>query len=199
MDVPEGESGDWAVQKFEITKDGAMFWNMNPTSGARPVFPGHYTRLTRLGSTIMSDTRAEIADCLPFIFMSKGRVLINGLGLGVVLQAVLRKTEVTHATVIEQSEDVLKLVAEHYKQRFGKRLNIIHADAYTYRPPKGEMYDAVWHDIWDDITPDNLPLMAKLHRKYGRRTPLQGSWCRSECVQMRRAERAYDQLRIWAT
>ena len=61
------------------------------------------------------------------------------------------------------------------------RVNIICADAFEWRPPKGVRYNAVWHDIWDDICTDNLPEMTRLHRKYGRRADWQGSWCRELC------------------
>ena len=54
------------------------------------------------------------------------------------------------------------------------------ADALEYKPPRGEQYDVVWHDIWPNICTDNLPEMHKLHRKYGRRCNWQGSWCRAE-------------------
>ena len=64
---------------------------------------------------------------------------------------------------------------------FDCKLNIICADALEWKPPKGTRYNAVWHDIWDNICGDNLDDMKKLHRKYGRRTNWQGSWCRDQC------------------
>jgi spermidine synthase len=95
-----------------------------------------------------------------------------------VLNAALRKPEVEHVTVVEQSEDVIKLVASHYE---GPRVTIVHADAMTYQPPTGAKFGAVWHDIWDDICADNLDEMKILHRRYGRRTVWQGSWARELC------------------
>ena len=46
-------------------------------------------------------------------------------------------------------------------------------------------FDAVWHDIWDEISDENLPEMHKLHRKYGQRANWHGSWARAECEMLR--------------
>jgi spermidine synthase len=98
------------------------------------------------------------------------------------LQGLLNKPEVTHITVIEKDVDVLELVGKHITD---PRVTLIHADAYEYNPPKDVHYDFIWHDIWDNITNDNLPEMTKLHRKYARKTGWQDSWCKSLCKQRR--------------
>ncbi len=185
VSVPEGSSGAWAVERFEVTKEGADFHNMecmfSPGMGRRTIRPGVYTKLTRNGSVIMSDTQAEVFDHLCAIRYATGHVLINGLGIGMVLQAVGRKPNVSRVTVVELSADVLKLVQPHYAEMFGPKVEFIQADALTFKPQKGVRYGAVWHDIWDGICSDNLPQMHALHRKYGRRAEWQGSWCRALC------------------
>ena len=177
VNVPEGESGIWKVVKFEVPENsiGAM----RLAFAGRPIKPGAYTRLMRGGTLVMSDTPAEMADHYKFIWKANGRCLINGLGLGMCLAAVLKKETVTHVTVIEKSQDVISLVGDTYSS--DPRVEIIHADAFDYAPPKGVKYGAVWHDIWDNICADNLPEMHRLHRKYGRRAEWQGSWCRYRC------------------
>jgi hypothetical protein len=190
VNIPEGESGAWKVSRFEVTKKEAEFQLMRSAfNGGRGVPEGTYTKLTRNNYLIMSDTPNEIKDHLSFIGNATGNVLINGLGIGMVLQAVLNKPEVTHVTVIEMSEDVIALVAPFYQDIYGDKLTIIHADAYEYKPPKNVRYDAIWHDIWDDICTDNLEGMKKLHRKYGRHTDYQGSWCRGILESQRKRER----------
>ena len=190
VDVPERQSGDYCVERFEVTEDDAKWERLRSimaySARSVPVTPGWYTRLVKGSGLLMSDTPAEVQDHLEAIARAKGHVLINGLGLGVVVQAMLEKPEVEHVTVIEVSPDVIALVGSHYKERFGDRLDIIEADALTWQPPKGIRYDVVWHDIWDSICTDNLPDMHKLHRKYGRRTDWQGSWCRYICEQNKR-------------
>jgi spermidine synthase len=127
----------------------------------------------------MSDTPDERRDHLSAIREAKGHVLLNGLGLGCVLQSCLEKEGVTKVTVVEKEEDVIALVAPHYQERYGDRLEVVHADAFEYKPPKGVRYGMVWHDIWPNMCADNLPEMHRLHRKYGRRTEWQGSWGRA--------------------
>lgn len=180
VSVPEGQSGIWRIEHFTVTDEQARIDQMRSMfqPGARGVLAGRYTRLMRGGTVVMSDTQAEKRDHLWFVEKAQGHVLINGLGIGMVLGAVLLKPEVTAVTVVEQSVDVIALVGPSYSDR---RVTITQADAFTYQPPVGIRYGAVWHDIWDDICADNLPEMHKLHRRYGRRADWQGSWGRELC------------------
>lgn len=187
VNLPEGESGTWKVERFEVSESDAQIHNIraafNPAGGG--IKPGTYTQLTRNGTVVMSDTPSEIQDHLRFIDRAKGRVLITGLGLG----------EVTHVTVIEKSPDVIRLVAPTLLERFGGRLEIIEADAYTWKPPKGARWDYAWHDVWDNICTDNLPLMAKMHRHYGRRCGFQDSWRKGTLKRIRREEKKEERRR----
>jgi hypothetical protein len=130
----------------------------------------------------------EIRDCYSFFNKARGRVLINGLGLGIALDVILNKIDeggkpaVTEVYVIEKSQDVYNLVAPTYLS--DKRVHIVLEDAFLYKPAVN--FDVVWHDIWDGICSDNLPGMIKLHRKYGRRADWQGSWCRDRCKSLKR-------------
>jgi hypothetical protein len=174
--VPESQRGDWRVERFEVPKDGGFAF----TYGARAPRPGIYTRLvygSRWPHTVMSDTPAELRDLLPLKCAARGLVLINGLGLGIAADLCQRLDTVAHVTVIERSLDVIALVAPTLAN---PKLTIIHADAFTWVPPRGTRYDAVWHDIWPSLCADHLPEMSRLHRRYGRRAAWQGSWCRAE-------------------
>jgi len=184
--APEGMSGDWRIEHFSISKDEASFNNMRmslkPGQGSRWVKPGNYTRLMCGRSVVMSDTRAELADHSEAADKFFGDVLINGLGLGIITEAALRKDSVSHVTVVEKSMDVISLVEPYLIEKWGEeRLVIIRADAMTYKPPVGSRFDAVWHDIWTHICADNLTSMKTLHRRYGNRACWQGSWCRHLC------------------
>ncbi len=178
VDVPEGVSGDWAIERFEVTKEDSAFGLF--TFGNRTPYPGEYTRLMCRREVVMSDTPAEMADHYAPVRNAKGNILINGLGLGMVLLNCMEKEGVEHATVVEYSEDVINLVWPHYKEKYGDRIEIVHADALEWKPPKGVRYGMVWHDIWTFICTDNYEDMKKLHRRYGRRTEWQGSWSREE-------------------
>ncbi len=189
VDVPEGVSGKWAIERFIVSDDEAKWANLRSAisgggiGGGRGISPGTYTKLTYGGSrnVVMSDTPAEMRDHMMPVIKAQGHCLVNGLGLGMVANAMLQKPEVFSVTVIENDPDVIKLVALHYKNKFGDKISIIEADALVYTPPKGERYGAVWHDIWPSICSDNLKTMKVLHKKYGHRAEWQGSWCRAEC------------------
>lgn len=101
----------WTVTKFSVselesrsTKFRSVF---QKGRGFVPV--GEYTMLRRDGCIVMSDTPDEIADHYPAIFMATGDVLIAGLGLGMVLNAIMKKTEVSSVTVFELDSDVIEL------------------------------------------------------------------------------------------
>ena len=183
VDVPEGQSGDWKVSRFKATEQAVAFFNLREmVRSKRYMKPGTYTELTHCGSIVMSDTPAEMVDHQDMIRrVHGGHVLITGLGLGVVIQAVLDEPNVEHLTVVELSEDVISLVAPHWQGRYNGRLTVIQADALEWTPPRGSHYSIVWHDIWPNICGDNLGNMRRLHRKYQRRCDWQGSWCQAEC------------------
>ena len=175
VEVPEGKSGVWSVERFEV-KEAESMMSFFAYRGRAP-HPGWYTRLSCGREVIMSDTPAEMSDHYEPVREAMrlgGSVLINGLGLGMVLKNILLQPNVTDVAVVELSEDVIRLVGPTYET--DPRVTIVHADAYTWEPPKGKRYSIVWHDIWPSLCGDNLPEMAKLHRKYGRRCDWQGSW-----------------------
>ena len=186
VDIPEGESGNWKIEQFTVSEDQAKFDNMRSAfhGSRRYVRSGTYTRLVRGRAVIMSDTVDEVGDMLEPIREAKNRggdVLINGLGLGVVVNGMLQNENVGTVTVIELSQDVIDLVGKYWLSKYPNKLNIIQGDALTWSAPKGKKYSVVWHDIWDNICTDNLEQMKKLHRRYGKRSEWQGSWCRADC------------------
>lgn len=188
--VPVGISGEWRIEEFEVVDDA-----LGQTRAAikrdpyEYVPPGKYKRLMRNDVVVMSNTPMEIDTNKHFIAYAKGRVLINGLGMGMVLTAILDKPEVESVTVIEASKDVIALIAPTFANN--PKLTIINDCAFEYKPPKGVRYDAVWHDIWDELCGDNVVEMKKLHRKYARRADWQNSWGYRICLNLKdRAERS---------
>lgn len=172
--VPNGKSGIWEVSDVVVTKFASMISSIRGGS----IFhcpEGAYKRLTCGSDCVMSNTPMELRTNRKFVRESNGHVHINGLGLGMVLLAVLNKPEVERVTVVEKSQDVIDLVAPSFS-KFSNILDIIHADALTYKPPTKDRFGAVWHDIWPGICSDNLGDMRLLHRRYARKTDWQGSW-----------------------
>ncbi len=184
VDVPEGKKGDWRIQRFTVSRSEAVAFNLREMiQGTRRIVePGQYTALICGSATIMSDTPAEIKDHLDFVRESEGgEILITGLGLGMVANAMLMRPDVKRVTVVEMSPDVIALAAPHYRQKFGERIEIIEADALTWKPPPGIRYGGVWHDIWPTICADNLEQMKQLKSRFRRRSNVIGAWCEAEC------------------
>ncbi|KKL19574.1 hypothetical protein LCGC14_2464100 [marine sediment metagenome] len=175
VDIPEGQIGNYKIEKFITDRT-----DFHSFLRKRTVPLGQqFTRLTKNNSIIMSDTPAECNDHSYFIHITKGNILIAGLGIGYVLQEVAKKDNVTHITVVEISSEVIQLVWSYYKDKFGDKIEIVNADILEWKPPKGIKYDCAWYDIWNDICLDNYDDMKKLHRKFAKRVMnYQGCWSR---------------------
>ena len=192
VSVPEGADGAWEVSRFEIDAKAAehdrLMADIAGFQGRRvmPVPEGSYTKLTRNNYLVMTDTPSEMWDHMDPVRRATGSVLLAGLGLGMVLQAILDKDEVEHVTVIEKSPEVIRLVGPHYQC---DRLAIIEADIFEWKPKRGQKFDAAWFDIWDDKCGDNLEGMSKLKRKFARRAKWKGCWSEGHVRSMQRRSR----------
>src|SRR5262249_41086495 len=176
VSVRPGKSGEWTVSTF---KTGGLKLNLSNLrlirDGRRDrVVPlGEYTKLSRNGALVMSDTPAEATEHFGFYTEAHGDVLIAGLGLGFVLQAILTKPTVKSITVIERSTDVIKLVNSSIAD---DRVKVINADILTWRPPKRETWTVAWFDIWDNISSNNKPEMRQLMKKFAIKAGWKGCW-----------------------
>lgn len=199
VDVPEGTVGSASIQRFEITQGQVTRALFHPGRRGR-TDPGIYTKLVVSGELWMSDTEDERSDhwkavrAMMNIPHDQGRVLITGLGIGMAVQAALRVPQVAHVDVVESNPDVIALAAPHYERmatEAGKTLAVHQGDAHDRKGlfPNGETWDVAWHDIWLEISPDNLASMATLARRYTRHVKWQGFWAKEECRYHRDRER----------
>lgn len=173
VDIPEGKSGDWEVRKFTVGEKDHLSQAIGAMKSGRYVPDGTYTGLYRKGVIIMSDTPDEYRDHGHFIYQAQGNVLVVGLGIGMVTKCLLAKPDVISVTVIEKSEDVIKLVAPTYQA--SPKFHLVHADVFEYKPEKGTVFDWGWFDIWDNLCTDNLKEMTTLKRKF-RSCKNKGCW-----------------------
>lgn len=198
-EIPEQTCGVWTVIKFEVEKERADFFNMQQIFAGngmgRGIRAGHYTKLGQMheenhGTLWMSDTPAEINDHYYAAMNAKGHCLIVGLGLGIIVEACLRHTEVTKVTVLELEPDIIEMVGGYLHEKWGKdKLEFIQCDALEWKPPKGVRYGMCWFDIWPSISSDNWEEYKLLHRRYGRKADWKGSWGRTDILRMKREDR----------
>lgn len=186
--VPEGAWDDVSVRKIEVKHD--TFEHLRQAMQGRGTHEGTYTALYRGNYLWMSDTDAEKRDHVGAYWRIKDpttrRVLINGLGLGMIVQAALSFDHVEHVDVVEIDEGVIKLVGPHYAK--DPRVSVIHADAFVQatRWPRGTRWDVGWSDIWPDMCSDYLPEMTRLRRAYGQRCRWHDCWARELIIDHKR-------------
>jgi len=179
-----GTVGTATISDFTLSEEQAKLHNLREALhySNRRVHPGTYTRLNIKGQgLVMSSTPAEVGDAFGFMCDAHGRVLIMGLGLGVVVQGLMERSPskwvkpVSHIMVVELNPDVISLVGPPLLERYAEQLTIIQADALEWNP-RGITFDCAWFDIWQDICGDNKPEYMKLFRRWGRRVKMKQAW-----------------------
>jgi len=123
----------------------------------------------------MSDTWLERYTNHDVLRKAKGRVLLAGLGIGMLPVALCQKPEVDQVVVLEIEPQVIALVEPYIRH---PKLTILLADAY--RPPTiGKVFDTIYLDIWKGICSDNWtqmkPLLA-LYRRFAAKGAVVTGW-----------------------
>ena len=150
--------------------------------------PGPHAFMWIDGALWMSDAVCERRDQYNFVRKATGRVLVGGLGLGVVAVALAQKTDVEHVLVLEQSPEVIFLTGAGCR-RYPK-IQIVQADAWTWQPPDGDPpFDFAWFDIWQDVSLKNLPAMRRLCRRFEPWAWVRECWSRDHLLALQRAKR----------
>lgn len=164
--IPEGKIGDAEIVHYAVSKHESIMSSFRRGDQYCP--EGKYATLKVGGRLMMSDTRFEHNTNYEVKRRACGDVLIAGLGIGMVLHPILSNPNVRRVTVIEKSADVIALVAPHVqpKELAAKKLTVVHADIFDWKPIKGTRYDVIYFDIWPDVCTDNLEEIAKLHRRF---------------------------------
>lgn len=181
--LPEAASGDWRIEHFEVPPAGP-----HHSADPRPAWArcpaGRYTRLAVGRTVMMTDTFEEWTTqrhAISRACRAGGAVLVSGLGLGVAAESMLATpgSRVERITVVEASRDVIALVAPHLLERYCDRLEIVHADAFSWTPPKGARFSVGWHDIWPNPYDTAILVeMDRLENRYRHCCDWQGCWGR---------------------
>jgi hypothetical protein len=202
VDYPEDGRGPFYIKHYEIARldEGRARWidregvNRDPGWGTfRKLIemkePGTYDPDVDDDHILwMSDTQAEILEHKSIIDKLQWcrevphmRVLINGLGLGLIARAAsLLGAE--HIDVVELNPYVAELIG----QFMPSNVTVHIGDAYEMRWPYGARWDLAWHDIWPEINDENLTGMDLLTKKYRNRVGWQDCWQKKGCQKMKR-------------
>lgn len=79
---------------------------------------------------------------------SIGRVLVAGLGLGLVTHELLNNIDIDSITVIEKNRDVIDLIYPLLPKAEGVKFKIINKDFYDFVHESEEDFDRIIVDIW---------------------------------------------------
>jgi spermidine synthase len=195
--LPEGKQGIAEIKHIEVTKKDESWTRIRAAMHPEEyVEAGHYVQLLINGSVMMSDTQMEKRSNIGVICEARGHVLIAGLGMGMILPPILARKEVKSVTVIEKSRDVIDLVEPSLlKIKGGRKLKVIEADIFDWKPEKGTKFDVIYFDIWPNICTDNLLGMATLHQRFAKCKAPGGwmnSWKREHLLSERRRDREFE-------
>lgn len=157
IDVPEGVSGDHQIikktfaahHKFSTANMRCQFLGGQKAKTVSWPHPTTWTYLTYDGGTWMSDIPCEHAQMIDCIKGIRGHVLVGGLGLGMVAVLLAKKKAIKTVTVVEKSQDVINLVAEHTTKHSDK-IKIVHHDLFDYldQLPNQACFTHAFYDIW---------------------------------------------------
>ena len=108
------------------------------------------------GNEWMTLTPVDLDTSDDAIEKAHGKVITFGLGLGYYTYMVSEKENVESITVVERSEEVIRLFKNHILPQFSKpeKVNIICADAFEYAEKlmPAEKYDYAFVDVWRDAS-----------------------------------------------
>lgn len=141
--------GDWEVRVAGMV--------LVPGYWSGTVMVQSMAALLRNGLSWMSMTPYEIESQEIGVRLSRGHVLIYGLGMGWSTAACALREEVTAVTVVERDRDVIALfdalgVAGQLPPSARAKIRVVEGDAFAYRP--GARVDLLMPDIWHPLVSD---------------------------------------------
>lgn len=161
--LEDDRQGRFGIDHFTI--------DPNTLSGARAMIrqgipAGEYVRLTDGFAVVMSNTPMEKRTNRQFVETAHGRVLIGGLGIGMIILAIQDKEDIDEIIVIEKNQEVIDLIQPQLK--FNSKVKIVKGDVFTYEPEGkfNTIYMDIWYTIGSDIYEEEMKPLIKRYRKY---------------------------------
>jgi len=171
-ETPKPEGDGFYIHHYVMTEEKAHYHSqMGSIRGdwtQRGLKAGTYCVLNEKHSgwtdQWMSDTWLERFTNFEILQAARGRVLLAGLGIGMLVVPLCQKPEVEQVVVLEIEPQVIALVEPYLRH---PKLIVLLADAYN--PPfKGKVFDTIYLDIWKNICSDNWTQMKPLLAQYRR-------------------------------
>ena len=174
-DIPEKSLGNWSINSSILSEREAIIGKLKLTQESLSfpemgIPPGCYKRLISLENkeVMMSNTWAEIGGHYNLFNNASGRVLINGLGLGIAAWIVDKLPKVDEIWIQEIDLNIIELIHPSI-MRNTLKVQIFQGDAFYpdfSHPAFDTKFDYIWNDIWPSYCPENIPEFKELRRVY---------------------------------
>jgi hypothetical protein len=131
--------------------------------------------LLKGNKTLMSSTMSLKEDYIPVIEKCSGKVLLSGLGLGIILEELVKKEDITKIIVVEKYQEVIDLVWDNINTN---KAEIICDDIFNYLDDIKEEFDWMYFDVWEDKSvKTHLDIVAPLRKKAQKYLPYSKILC----------------------
>lgn len=186
LNLPEAERGAWAI-KHSTLPTGETVQVVSPRqsimTGRPPVAailaePLRIHSLTENGTSSgvwMTDNPAELVAMHEFAQEASGRVLVGGLGLGIVVRYLAQNPRVRDITVVEREQDVIDLIRPQLLADVRVPVAVVHGSIFRFlgRLPSWP-YDSTFLDTWTGTgvttwQTDVVPLRRLIGQRFGAR------------------------------
>ena len=195
IDLPEGSSGNMTITHKIVTGSTPIIslreWYTRGMKG-RPCSaqldnPLRYHELSEAGVGVwMTDLPSELNQAYEALHAMppRGRVLVGGLGLGILPKLLTLQAQVDQVTVVERSPDVIRLCADR------ANYHVVRSDIADYLRICTQ-FDCYYLDTWQGTNESCwwdqvIPLRRVIANRFGRK-PV---WCWAENIMLGQIRRA---------
>lgn len=163
--VKHAESPKYLIEEFSVTEADSFYFNQRCQAQNLPaqcIRPGIYVHLLdkQKDEVVMSNIPAEIYDHAEICRKSHGRVLICGLGLGMILHQLCRNDHISEIVVVEKESEIIDMIVPAFPE---DKVTILPGDAFL--PDECGItgqFDTIFFDIWNNITSQTYSEMQTL-------------------------------------
>lgn len=178
---PEGKQGAWTFEKRICRAYEGFVYDDPIVLRDGRVIPQigffeedyRYPAVLEDGREWMTLMPNETNTTKPALDAARGKVLTYGLGLGYFTYMASIKDTVESVTVVERSEDAIKLFKEYILPQFPapEKVTVVKSDAFEFARSQMSSggYDMVFTDLWHDPS-DGVELYLEM-KKYEKELP----------------------------
>jgi hypothetical protein len=145
VEYPEASIGKASIAHSKYSKGVYLMEMVDGYEFFEVLSPIKVTELRIDGKVVMIDDPMHFIGMMRLAEACRGKVLVAGLGLGLILHHLVRNPHVTSIDVVEINPDVIALVKPMLPS--DDRVTIHHDDALAYEWVHGD-YDSIILDLW---------------------------------------------------